>query len=246
MVYLVGAGPGDPGLLTLRAARLLRRADVLLHDALVDPRVLELASDSAERIDVGKRCGAHRSSQEQIHELLISAARRARVVVRLKGGDPLIFGRGGEEAHALRAAGVRFRIVPGITAALAAGASVGIPLTFRGVASAVRFVSGHDPAAIAADETLVIYMGVERLRAITDELMRGGRRWDTPAAFVQSATGADERVLITPLGQLADAVESAGLGTPGLIVVGEAVRMNWHDESDAHAAAGRARLQLRR
>lgn len=225
MVYLTGAGPGDPGLLTLRAARVLRRADIVFHDALVNPKILDLAPASAERIDVGKRCGRRSISQEQTNRLLIEAAAEYRTVVRLKGGDPFIFGRGGEEALALRAAGVRFRIVPGITAALGAAAAAGIPLTHRGVASAVTFRTGYTSEPGSGDETLVFYMGVTRIREIAAQLIAEGRAPDTPAAVIESATWPEQRTLIASLQSLAAEAERAGLGSPALILIGDVVAL---------------------
>lgn len=257
VVYLVGAGPGDPGLLTLRAARVLRRADIVFHDALVNPRILDLAPATAERIDVGKRHGKRSISQERTDELLIEAAALFRVVVRLKGGDPFIFGRGGEEALALRRAGVRFRIVPGITAALGAAAYAGIPLTHRDLASSVTLVTGYESPGraepqVAWDElaagtgTVVVYMGVTRLREIATRLIAGGRSPETPAAVIESATWPQQRSVSAPLALLANEVERAGLGSPALIVVGEVVklstRLNWYE--DKSAAARRPRLEL--
>jgi uroporphyrinogen III methyltransferase/synthase len=241
-VYLVGAGPGDPGLLTRRGAALLRRAGVVVHDALVDARLLTLAPRHADRIDVGKRAGGHQTPQSVIDRLLVDAAARARVVVRLKGGDPFVFGRGGEEAIALSEAGVPFEVVPGVTAALGAAAYAGIPLTHRRVASQVTFMTGHeDPAhessridwehVAGGSGTLVIYMGLQNLRALAERLVRCGRAADTPAAVVGSATGPTERVVTAPLAQIADAAEHAQIAAPALIIVGDVVtlreRLEW-------------------
>ena len=256
-VYLVGAGPGDPGLLTLRAARLLRRADIVFHDALVHPRILDLARTAAERIDVGKRHGHRPVSQEHTNRLLIEAAAQFRVVVRLKGGDPLIFGRGGEEAIALRTAGVRFRVVPGITAALGAAAYAGIPLTHRDLASSVTLVTGYESPGRAEPHidwhnlakgtgTIVVYMGVTRLHEIALQLMAGGRSPDTPAAVIESATWPEQRTISAPLRHLAEEARRAGVSSPALIVIGEVVthtkELNWHERKNA--AARRPRLQL--
>jgi uroporphyrin-III C-methyltransferase len=234
VVYLVGGGPGDPGLLTLRAARALRRADVIVHDALVSPRILDLAPASAERIPVGKRCGGRCTPQDEINRILIDSARRVAVVVRLKGGDPFVFGRGGEEALALSEAGVRFRVVPGITAAVGAAAYAGVPLTHRDYASAVTFIAGHEATGraesrvawntlAAADGTIVIYMGVGRLREIVARLIAAGRSPTTPAALIQWATCPEQRTVTATLASLADEVERAGLGAPAVIVVGRVV-----------------------
>lgn len=246
VVYLVGAGPGDPGLLTLRAARVLKRADIVFYDALVNRKVLDLAPATAERIDVGKRHGKRCISQEQTNELLIEAAALFRVVVRLKGGDPFIFGRGGEEALALREAGVRFRVVPGVTAALGAAAYAGIPLTHRGVASAVTFMTGYREEAGPTDETIVFYMGVTRVREIAAQLIAEGRAPDTPAAVIELATWPQQRTVVAPLESLADQAERAGLGSPALIVIGNVVKLstqlNWYENKSA--TSRRARLQF--
>lgn len=235
VVYLVGAGPGDPGLLTLRAARLLRRADVIVHDALVTPRILALANARAQLVPVGKRAGRKCTAQAAINRILIEAAHRAAIVVRLKGGDPFVFGRGGEEAQALRAAGVRFRIVPGVTAAVGAAAYAGIPLTHRDVVSAVTLVTGHEAdrpeSRVAwqqfarAGGTLVVYMGLGRLRGICDRLIEDGRPPDTPAALIESGTCADQRTVTATLASLADEVDRAGFSGPAIIVVGEVVSL---------------------
>ena len=229
-VYLVGAGPGDPGLLTLRAARLLKRADIIVHDALVTQRILRLAHAGAERIDVGKRYGVRSATQTDINRLLIEAAARARVVVRLKGGDPFVFGRGGEEAEALRNARVRFRVVPGITAAVGAAAYAGIPLTHRELASAVMFVTAHEAGADShldwdalarVHGTIAVYMGATQCRSVCERIVHGGRDPNTPAALIEWGTCAEQRVVTGSLRNLARRVEHAGLGSPAIIVVGE-------------------------
>ena len=232
--YLVGAGPGDPKLITLRGAELLRRADVVLHDALVSYSILELANPSAEIIDVGRRAGESRwLTQERINRLLVDLARRHSVVVRLKGGDPLVFGRGAEEALALVHAGVPFEIVPGVTAGLGALAHAGIPLTHRGLSTSAVFVTAHDADDPETDEewrhlasldgTLVIYMGGARMHAVTERLIRLGRSADTPAAVVESGTLPEQRVVQARLDELADRVGT--LHGPALIVVGEVTRL---------------------
>ena len=225
-VHLVGAGPGDPGLLTLRALRLLEAADVVVHDRLVDPRILDLAAPWAERIDVGKRPGGPTDAQDRIHDVLLDAARRHEVVVRLKGGDPFVFGRGGEEAEALRAAGVAVEVVPGITSAVAGPAAAGIPVTMRGHASGFTVVTGHeDPAAsrhldwdalARLGTTLVVLMGASRAGAIADRLLGAGMAPDTPVAAVQSATTEAQRTLCTTLAELDDHPVDA----PALLVIG--------------------------
>lgn len=234
MVYLVGVGPGDPELLTLRAAGLLSRADVVLYDALVDERVLDRCGRQAERVFVGKRAGRPHKTQEEINALLVEYARAGKAVVRLKGGDPFIFGRGGEEALALAESGIPFEVVPGVTAAVAAGAYAGIPLTHRGLASACVFVTGHEdptkpesdldwPALAALPGTLAVYMGLARLREIAQELIRGGRPADTPAAVVASGTTAEQRTVVATLETIARQTEAAGLQAPAVLLVGPVV-----------------------
>jgi uroporphyrinogen III methyltransferase/synthase len=233
-VSLVGAGPGDPGLLTLKGMRCLAEADVVIYDALANPRLLEHAPSSAERIYVGKTAGRHTLPQEEINRLLVAQAAAGKRVVRLKGGDPFIFGRGGEEVEVLAAAGIPFEVVPGITSAIAGPAYAGIPLTHRDFTATVAFVTGHeDPTKadsnIAWDKlatgvgTLVFFMGVGRLPEIVEQLTRHGRAPETPAAVVRWGTRADQEVVT---GTLADLVEkSRGMKPPALIVVGEVVRL---------------------
>lgn len=233
-VFLVGAGPGDPGLLTVRAAEVLARADLVLHDQLVPRSLLDFANPAAERLCVRDLPGNHPDKYPHIHTLLIDSARQGKVVVRLKGGDPLIFGRGGEEAETLRAAGIAYEIVPGVTAALAAAAFLEIPLTHRRYASAVAFVTGHElpikpgnrldwKALAEFPGTLAIYMGIARLPLIVAELLRYGKAPDTPAAIVERASTGDMRTVYAPLETLETARRGAGLEAPGLILVGEAV-----------------------
>ena len=221
-VHLVGAGPGDPDLLTVRALKLLEAADVVIHDRLVDPRILDLIAPWAEVIDVGKRPGGPADAQDRIHRVLVAAAGRADTVVRLKGGDPFVFGRGGEEAEALRRAGVDVKVVPGITSAIAGPAAAGIPVTMRGHASGFTVITGHqDPtadrpidweAAARLGTTLVVLMGASRVAHIADQLMAGGLAADTPVAAIESATTPHQRVKRTTLGEL-----------PGLPVLAPAV-----------------------
>jgi uroporphyrin-III C-methyltransferase len=221
-VYLVGAGPGHPDLLTVKAARLLDTTDVVVHDRLVDPRVLDLIAPWAEVIDVGKRPGGPADAQDRIHRVLVAAAGRADTVVRLKGGDPFVFGRGGEEAEALRRAGVDVKVVPGITSAIAGPAAAGIPVTMRGHASGFTVITGHqDPtadrpidweAAARLGTTLVVLMGASRVAHIAEQLMAGGLAADTPVATIESATTPHQRVKRTTLGEL-----------PGLPVLAPAV-----------------------
>jgi uroporphyrinogen III methyltransferase / synthase len=233
--YLVGAGPGDPGLLTARAIELIAQADVILHDRLIPPGALAHARDDAEVIDVGKVGGGEQTPQEETTRLLVERALAGRTVVRLKGGDPFVFGRGGEEAQALRAAGCAFEVVPGITAGVAAAAYAGIPVTHRGLASAVAFVTGHEdpgkeetaidwPALAAFPGTLVFYMGVRQLARIAEHLVAHGRDPLEPAAVVERGTLPDQRVARTTLGGLG-AVEARA---PAVTVVGPVAAL--HDE----------------
>jgi uroporphyrinogen III methyltransferase / synthase len=233
-VFLVGAGPGDPGLLTLRAAEVLARADLVLYDQLVPRRLLDFANPAAETMCVRELPGNHPDKYPHIHEKLIAQGKAGKVVVRLKGGDPLIFGRGGEEAEALRGAGVPYEIVPGVTAASAAAAYLDLPLTHRHYASAVALVTGHelphkpgnklDWRAIAAfPGTLAIYMGIARLPLIVGELLKFGKPPSTPAAIVERASTGDMRRIFTTLGELERDRRHAGLEAPGLILIGDAV-----------------------
>lgn len=241
-VYLVGAGPGDPELLTLRAARLLAEADVVVYDNLIGPDILHLAPPAAEHIYVGKKRAEHSLSQDKLGELLVERARRGERVLRLKGGDPYIFGRGGEEAEALCAAGISFEVVPGITAAAGAGAYGGIPLTHRAFAQAVIFTTGYlKDGALDLDweglarrrQTVVFYMGVTRLVELCAKLVEHGLPAATPAALIRHSTLPDQRVLTADLATLPARVAEAELGPPALIVVGEVVslheRLAWFD-----------------
>jgi len=231
-VWLVGAGPGDPDLLTLKAARVIGKADVIVHDGLVSSDILALAPASARLIDVAKRKSRHTLPQDDINQLLVALATQGLTVVRLKGGDPFIFGRGGEELAACREAGLECHVVPGVTAALAASASAGAPLTHRGSAQAVTFVTGHaahgepdlDWTALArANQTVVIYMGLSTAPVISDRLTAAGRSAATPALVVVNASRSDEQRIPTTLGDLAVAVE--GLSGPALLMVGEAMAL---------------------
>jgi uroporphyrinogen III methyltransferase / synthase len=236
-VYLVGAGPGDPELLTLKALRLLRSADALVFDYLVAPEILALGRTDAERVFVGKKGGGFCCPQRDIEGTLIRLAREGKNVVRLKGGDPFIFGRGGEEAEALLAAGIDFEIVPGVTSALAAAAYAGIPLTHRAHSSGVVFLTGHeDPnkadGAIRWEDygrlnvTLCVYMGMKNLETITRRLQAGGLASDTPAAVIQSATTGQHRQMISTVGNIALESEHAGFGAPSIIVIGEVAALS--------------------
>ncbi|HEX8756077.1 MAG TPA: siroheme synthase CysG [Steroidobacteraceae bacterium] len=245
-VYLIGAGPGDPDLLTLRALQLLQQADVVLYDRLVPTAVLEHARREARRIFVGKAHGggseAHgepHTPQDDIHELMIRFAREGLKVARLKGGDPFIFGRGGEEAEALAREGIPYLLVPGITAALGAAAGAGIPLTQRGLAQSVTFVTGHLPEDEGLDwrafahprQTVVFYMGVGKLAPIVARLRAAGAPETLPAALIERATLPGQRVLRATLSQIADLGSSAGISAPALLIVGEVVAASVAAES---------------
>ena len=232
IVSLVGAGPGDPDLLTLKAVKALRRATVALVDDLVDARVLRHLRPNARVVQVGKRGGCQSTPQDFIHRLMIAEARRGERVVRVKGGDPYVFGRGGEEVDALRAAGIGVEVVPGITAGIAAPAAAGIPVTDRRHAPGVAFVTGHvreggsppDWAALArCGLTLVVYMGVAHCAAITAALVEGGLDVQTPAAVIQHGCTARQRCHVTTLGRLAAEVERQGFGSPAILVIGDVV-----------------------
>ncbi|WP_397422343.1 uroporphyrinogen-III C-methyltransferase [Phenylobacterium sp.] len=232
-VWLVGAGPGDPELLTLKALRVLQAAEVVVHDGLVPDEILDLAPAAARRISVAKRKSRHSYSQDEINRMLVAFALEGLNVVRLKGGDPFMFGRGGEELQACRDAGVEAHVVPGVTAALAASAAAGAPLTHRQSAQAVTFVTGHaarggepdlDWAGLArANQTVVIYMGLSMAALIATRLMAAGRAGSTPALIVENASRADERRLVTTLRDLAEA--AATLNGPAMLIVGEAMSM---------------------
>ncbi|HWI24558.1 MAG TPA: siroheme synthase CysG [Lysobacter sp.] len=239
-VALVGAGPGDPGLLTLRALRLLNEADVILHDRLVGDGVLALARRDAELVEVGKQAGLHRVPQRRINALLVEHARAGRRVVRLKGGDPFVFGRGGEELEALHAAGIPFEVVPGVTAAIACGAYAGIPLTHRDHAQSVRLVTAHcsddadtlDWAALAAErQTLAFYMGVSGLAQIRERLLAHGRSGSTAFALVENGTRPEQRVVVGTLVELPELARLHVVQSPALLFVGEvaalASKLHW-------------------
>jgi len=225
-VYLVGAGPGDPELLTVKALSLLRRADVVLHDALISPEILALISDEANVIDVGKRCGATLLTQEEINALLVYHAQNAATVVRLKGGDPTIFGRVGEEISALRHAGISYEIVPGITSALAGAAAAGISLTDRRFASSLVFATAHRGSGseavewdrlVSSQSTLVIYMPGRNQAHLAEQIMTAGLDPNTPCAVISRAGRTDQGVFLTAISKLEKAVD---LPAPSLLIVG--------------------------
>lgn len=232
MVYIVGGGPGDPGLITVKGLECLRRADVVLHDRLVAQELLTEVPPHAELIDVGKQPKRHRRSQDEINTLLIEKAREGKIVVRLKGGDPFVFGRGGEECQALAEAGIRYEVVPGVSSAIAVPAYAGIPVTQRGVTTAFTVVAGHtggsessiDWEAISRIGTIIFLMGVEHLPEIVPQLTAYGRSPDTPAALIQEGTTMNQLIVT---GTLADIVErSHDVRPPAVLIVGEVVRLH--------------------
>jgi len=234
-VYLVGAGPGHPDLLTVRAVRLIQAADVIVYDRLIQAEILGLAKPTAEKIFMGKFLGQHASRQEDIHELLVRKSREGKTVVRLKGGDPFLFGRGGEEAEYLVDHGVEFEVVPGVSSCLSAPLSVGIPVTHRDVASSVAIVTGHnstgnhsriDWQALSKVDTLVILMGVHNVEHIVRALMAAGRPMDTPAAMVQMAFWPGQHIVVGTLATISDAVRRAHVEAPATLVIGEVVSLH--------------------
>ncbi len=246
-VYLVGAGPGDPDLITLRGAELLRGADAVIYDSLAPRDLLDLAPATALRIDVGRR--GHEEpprSQEDVNALLVRLAREGRTVVRLKGGDPFVFGRGGEEILALKRAGIPYEVVPGISAAQGCAAETGIPLTHRGIANSVRYITGHcradlpldlDWAGLAnAQTTLVVYMGVANIGPISRALIAHGMDREMPVLAVSRATLADERRLQAELGMIAGKVRAARMPGPVLFIIGRVLEL--HDPLPAIDLAG--------
>lgn len=237
-VYLVGAGPGDPELLTLKAVRVLASADVVLVDDLVDQRILAHARPAARIVQVGKRGGCRSTSQAFIEKLMIRLARRGSVVVRLKGGDPFVFGRGGEEAEALAKAQIPCDVVNGITAGIAVPASVGIPVTHRALARGVTFITGHardashpdssspDWAALrAGGTTLVIYMGMRRVETLVKGMLAAGYPADMPACAIQNGTLETRATVVSTLSVLSGHITEAGLGSPGILIIGDVVRL---------------------
>jgi uroporphyrin-III C-methyltransferase/precorrin-2 dehydrogenase/sirohydrochlorin ferrochelatase len=255
-VVLVGAGPGDPGLLTLRALRALQNADVILYDRLVSAEILDLARRDAERINVGKTAGGAQVSQDEINALLVQLAQQGKRVCRLKGGDPFIFGRGGEELEALAAAGVRFEVVPGVTAAAGCAAYAGIPLTHRDHAQSLVFVTGHtkDDAGdtVAWDhlarpaQTVVFYMGLGHLERTISQLRAHGAPESRGAAIVEQGTRAEQRVVTGTLADLAQKARQAGIQSPALLIVGEVTRLHatlqWFNAAAANPISKQVRL----
>ena len=233
-VILVGAGPGDPGLLTLRAVEALKSADIVVHDGLIDPRVLDYAPAQAQRISVAKQRARHTLPQEAINALIVAHVKAGSIVVRLKGGDPFVFGRGGEEVEAVRAAGLTVEVVPGVSAALGCAAEAMLPLTHRDWSSAVSFVAGQckglseqDWSGLAGQgRTLVIYMGVANARAIADKLMADGVAPEMPVAVLERGTLPGSRALRTLLADVGDMVERDRIASPAIIVVGEVVLLS--------------------
>jgi uroporphyrin-III C-methyltransferase len=244
-VFLVGAGPGDPELLTIKAVKAIARGDVLLVDDLVNPVVLEHARAHARIVHVGKRGGCQSTPQEFIERLMIAEAQAGHCVVRLKGGDPFMFGRGGEEREHLQAAGIEVEVINGISSGRAAPASIGVPLTHRDWSQGAIFVTGHGKTAEANPDwsllaklnlTLVIYMGIARCREIQAALLEGGKAGSTPVAVIQSATGVQQAQLITTLGELPEALAASRIGSPSIIVIGDVVRCA-ELSTQAHCAA---------
>jgi uroporphyrin-III C-methyltransferase len=252
-VVLVGAGPGDPDLLTLRAAKVIAEAEVVFADRLVGKGVMELIPAPAQTVHVGKSRGEHSVPQAEIHRRMIEAARSGKRVVRLKGGDPFIFGRGGEEVEALRAAGVEVEVVPGISAALGIAAAVQIPLTHRDMAQAVTFVTGHaalgkepdlDWASLARpNQTVVVYMGVGNADAIAARLIAAGRDPATPVAVIENGTRANEVAAFGALGNISEAIQASGISGPALLIIGEVAALAKREEGAA-AVAGKSRPTL--
>ena len=245
-VFLIGAGPGDPELLTLKAVRMLGAAQAVVYDRLVSADVMSLVPESARRIFVGKQTGRHVVPQERINEILVELAQEGLTVARLKGGDPFVFGRGGEEAEALLAAGVPVQVAPGITAAQGASAALCAPLTHRGLATGVRYVTGHcrrdmplelDWAGLAdPDTTLVVYMGLANVAQISAELIAHGMPADLPVLAVSSATTAREAKLVSRLDRLPEDAAAAELDSPVLFVIGRVVSL-FHELAESQAAA---------
>jgi len=257
-VYLVGAGPGDPDLLTFRALRLMQKADVVLHDRLVPDAILDLVRHDAERVFVGKRRGEHALPQEDISKLMIRLARRGKRVLRLKSGDPFVFGRGGEEIEALAAEGIHFQVVPGVTAANGCASYAGIPLTHRDHAQSCLFVTGHAKdeklelnwkSLVQPHQTLVVYMGLQSLPMLTKKLIAHGADPKVPAALIDNGTRDQQRVVTAPLGKLAKKVAKLELPGPAIVIVGTVVslrdKLTWFTPEDKAAANRASRIGVR-
>ncbi len=235
-VYLVGAGPGDPGLFTIKGLALLRTADVVMYDALANPELLKECKQGAELIDAGKRARDHHLSQWQTNELLVEKAKEGKLVVRLKGGDPFLFGRGAEEAEELRKAGAEVHVVPGVSSSISVPELAGIPVTHRDHASLVTFITGHEKADRETDRidwkslvgghgTLVIMMGLGNAGTISRELIAGGMSPDMPAAVISKGSTPDQKVVVTKVSDLEQAIRENAIEPPGIIVVGEVAKM---------------------
>src|SRR5262245_38147532 len=250
-VYLVGAGPGDPDLLTLKGKSCLERAEVILYDRLVSVELLEHAAPSAELIYVGKQAGKHRVNQREIEQLLVRKAREGKLVVRLKGGDPFVFGRGGEETAALKRAGIPYEIVPGVSSAIAAPASAGIPVTHRSCASRVAIVTGHQVSGsdqvkwsmlMRSVDTLLILMGLRNLKEVMNRLLESGCDPQRPVALIHAATRPSQKSLFGTVQTIADLASQAKFQSPTVIVVGEVVRLgrelHWFSETELGDQSG--------
>lgn len=243
-VYLVGAGPGDPDLITVKGLRCLKQADVILYDRLVNPELLKYAKEGAQLVYCGKLPNYHTMKQETINHFLVKYAKKGFQVVRLKGGDPFVFGRGGEEAEECVKHDVPFEVVPGITSGIAASAYAGIPVTHRNVSKSFAFITGHQAGDVAADhqwyhlangvDTLCIYMGVSHLPTIIQQLIESGKSPDTPIALVHWGTLSDQQTVVGTLENIEDRVKEAAISNPSMIVIGEVVklhnRLNWFQE----------------
>ncbi len=235
-VILVGAGPGDPDLLTIKGRDQIAQADVILYDALISQEILKHSKPDCKKVFVGKRSGHHSAKQEEINEMLLQYAKEYKHVVRLKGGDPFVFGRGGEEAMFLAAHGVQFEIVPGVTSGVAVPAYAGIPITHRGAATSVTFVTGHVSSASSPKRnwqalaklngTLVFFMGVHNLEEITTQLIKHGRAEDTPAAIIRNGSLPDQEILTATLSTLTQEAQNHNFAPPALIIIGEVVNFS--------------------
>ena len=245
LVYLVGAGPGDPGLLSIKAKSILEQADVVIYDNLVNPKVLEWLKPEARSIFVGKSSGQHSIPQEEINALLVKEAKNDVSIVRLKGGDPLVFGRAGEEVDTLDSAGIHYEIVPGITAAIACAAYAGIPISQRNISSSIIFLTGHEnPEKTSlnldfkeyakSNATLCIYMGIGQLKRIVGELLEGGLNKDTPVAIIENGTYVKQRSCFSTLSQIIEDSEAMSIKAPAIVFVGDVVnsrsQYNWFEE----------------